>query len=747
MRSFLRVLVVLPLWILACASGEVPVSPSSGTSSGGGGAGGAEPCGMDCATIETAPCMVAVCNTGQVAGPVDTCVVVPSPKGTKCDDGQFCTLDDVCDNGTCLGVTKNICGLPSTECVDILCYEDTKTCDVMPANDGAGCVPTDPCQIEGVCHVGECLGLPKDCSFSPLHECNTMSCDPATGKCVGTPDPSKDDSPCHLSGDLCSLNKTCMAGHCKGGLPKDCSSLSVGCQVGVCDASTGLCGLVAAAVGDPCTDGISECHVGVCDPKGTCAPSAAPDGTTCNDHNACTASDTCVTGACTGASVAGCKLYFQEGFETCPGGWAFGGDWQCGTPSNVGPSSAHTGGGVIATKIAGVYSVNQSFTSTVADSPPISLAGATNPMVTFWAWDNTEGDTFDGWNLKISNNNGVSFKAVSTVTPAYPLTVAGQPSWGGDHATEGWQIYYGDLTSYAGQTVILRFAFRSDGATVYPGVYVDDMVVAEPQQIPLYITTSPSLPDVYAGVDYAAPIAKSGGTGNVVWSKAGGMNAGWLDVDPATGMLTGHPTAAEVGPVTVTVHVEEQALPSNFAEKTFSLTVVHDAYYTSFESCPNGWTLAGDWQCGIPTNVGPATGYVGKQCLGTQLAANYSNLQAWAGSIATSPDIPLIGVLNPTMLTFRMWVDTEGATYDGVNLKISNDGGTTYTVLDTVTPAYALTIAGEPAWGGHQANLGWQLVQADLSPYAGQTVRLRFAFHTDSSGTSPGVYLDDMLIQ
>ena len=67
-------------------------------------------------------------------------------------------------------------------------------------------------------------------------------------------------------------------------------------------------------------------------------------------------------------------------------------------------------------------------------------------------------------------------------------------------------------------------------------------------------------------------------------------------------------------------------------------------------------------------------------------------------------------------------------------------------ILRFAIPAYPLLIAGEAAWGGHQSALGWQFVQADLSAYAGQTVRLQFAFHTDSSGTFPGVYIDDILV-
>lgn len=63
--------------------------------------------------------------------------------------------------------------------------------------------------------------------------------------------------------------------------------------------------------------------------------------------------------------------------------------------------------------------------------------------------------------------------------------------------------------------------------------------------------------------------------------------------------------------------------------------------------------------------------------------------------------------------------------------------------MTTVTPAYPLTIAGQPAWGGHQSALGWQATQADLSAYSGQTVRLRFGFQSDSSGSFAGAFIDD----
>jgi len=747
MKDFLRLWLLLSVvWIVGCGNGDQSTSTSTSSGAGGGDAGA---CAVDCSALKTAPCEIAVCNTGQVVGPRNTCIVIPAPDGTACDDGLFCTTKDTCNKGQCAGGPQNDCGKPTDPCSSILCDEASKSCTVTPLSDGTACTPTDLCQVNAACKVGVCVGEPQDCKFSPLGECNQLACDPSTGKCVGTPDPGKDGAACALTGDLCKINKTCSSGQCAGGTALDCSGLDLQCQVGACDPGTGLCGTVNAAVGAACSQGVLPCQVGACNAQGTCMSSMAPNGTACNDHDACTQTDTCSAGACAGTPVAGCKPYLAEGFETCPDGWTFGGDWQCGKPTNpLGPAAAHTGQGCIATQLANNYHNGQSYDTCVASSPSIDLTKATTPQISFWAWVHTEGGTFDGWNMKVSTDGGQTFTEVMTEAPAYPLMIAGQPAWGGDLSAEGWQPYSADLTAYAGQSIVLRFAFRSDPATAYPGVYIDDITVAEPVQIPLYITTPPPLKDVYVGQDYAAAIAKIGGTSGAAWSiEPGGVNTAWLSIDPATGVLSGTPSAADVGLVTVTVRVEEPTLPSNFAEETFTFKVLPDVYYTSWEgACPDGWTLTGDWRCGVPMNVGPSTAYDGTQCIGTGMGQNYSNDDTWSGTTATSPVIDLTGVPNPS-LTFRMWVHTEGVTYDGANLEISDDGGMTYTVLKTVTPTYPLQIAGEPAWGGDQSALGWQLVQADLTTYSGKKILLRFGFQSDVSNTFAGVYIDDFLVQ
>jgi hypothetical protein len=692
-----------------------------------------------------------------VVGPLNTCVVVPEADGTACDDGQFCTTNDVCSKGACVGGPQNECGIAHDPCVSVICYESSKSCSTTPVGEGTTCTPTDLCKINGACHLGDCVGVPKDCTFSPLSECNKVACDPGTGKCTGTPDTTKNGDSCVLTGDLCMVNKACLAGQCVGGAPQDCSALDAGCQLGTCDGTTGICGPMNAPVGTACTQGLQTCQVGACDMKGACAPSNAPDGSACNDHDACTKSDLCTAGVCGGTPIAGCSFYLTEGFETCPDGWTLGGDWQCGTPVPPSPVTPHTGHGVIATQLDGLYHNSQMFNTCVADSPPIDLTQATAPQVSFWAWVHTEGGTFDGWNLKVSTDGGTSFQEVLKVIPPYPLMIISQPSWGGDLSAEGWQYYIADLSPYVGHSIILRFAFRSDPATVYPGVYIDDLVVAEPAQIPLYITTTSPLKDTLAGHGFSAQITKIGGTSNSVWSiNPGGVNDTWLSIDKTTGVLSG---TAQAGAVSVTVHVQEPTLPSNFAEQTFTFKAKQDLYYTSWEgTCPDGWTLSGDpgnipWQCGVPMNMGlpmqmpgPTTAYDGTQCISVGLTQNYSNSDTWAGTTATSPPIDLTGAMKPT-LTFRMWVDTEGGTYDGGNLQISTDNGMSYTVLNTVTPPYTLMIGGEPAWGGQESALGWQPVQADLMAFAGKTILLRFAFQSDSSNTWPGIYIDDFLVE
>jgi cysteine-rich repeat protein len=106
---------------------------------------------------------------------------------------------------------------------------------------------------------------------------------------------------------------------------------------GTCNPASGACSTPAAAYGSACSDGNActqtdtcqaglctganpvvctasdQCHVaGTCNPaSGACSNPAAANGTTCSDGNACTQTDTCQAGLCTGANPVVCTASDQ----------------------------------------------------------------------------------------------------------------------------------------------------------------------------------------------------------------------------------------------------------------------------------------------------------------------------------------------------------------------------------------------------------------------------------------------------
>ncbi|AKU89663.1 Flagellar basal-body rod modification protein FlgD [Vulgatibacter incomptus] len=764
---------------------------TGGDATGGSGGGGPLLCDddADCAELAVGQCVVAACNNdGRFEGPLNTCVLVRAEVGTACDDGLFCTLDDVCNEvGECVGKLPNDCGLAATECGDVACDELSASCSLVPVADGTGCEAGSLCEI-AACEAGECVAIPKDCSGMGS-ACAVAACDPVDGACIAEPldlgtsctlagvgqcevaacnatgacvaQPLTAGTSCTLAGigqcEAASCNATgaCVAQPLAAGT--SCTLAGLGqCQVASCN-SAGACAAEPRPVGTACTiAGLGQCQSASCNTAGSCAASTVPNGTTCNDGDRCTIGDACVAGACAGTFdgpvCLAASTYLAEGFEDCAAsGWTFAGEWQCGAPTS-GPGRARTGSGAFATKLAGNYADNASFATSIATSPAIDLSGSTNPVLTFWAWVDTEGSTssstfWDGFNVKVRRAGESTFTLVTAVTPPYRGTASGttEQAWGGYNASLGWQPYTVNLSAYAGGSIQVQFAFRSDSSTNAAGVYVDDLTITEPFAVPLAISGRELPSVVYAGYSTALQLVRTGGgTSSVTWSIAGGVNNGWLSIDPVTGLLSGTASSADAGPVSVTVRVTSDDFPANFAQRTFTTTVEdlgsNLLYFTDFETDCSTWTLGGDWQCGKPSNVGPAA-VSGDRLLATRLDSNYNNNQAFGTATATSPAINLTQASHPR-LRFSGWYKTESG-FDGFNVKISTDG-TNYTQLTNVEPAYTSTVNSQAAWSGD--SLGWKEFKADLSAYVGQSIRLRFDFRSDGSNVDAGVYIDDIII-
>jgi len=99
------------------------------------------------------------------------------PLGTPCDDGDLCTENDVCQNGNCVGTPKD-CD-DGNACTDDSCNPLTGECE--HTNNTALCDDGDPCTENDVCQDGSCVGTSKDCDDGNPY--TDDSCNPLTGEC------------------------------------------------------------------------------------------------------------------------------------------------------------------------------------------------------------------------------------------------------------------------------------------------------------------------------------------------------------------------------------------------------------------------------------------------------------------------------------------------------------------------------------------------------------------------------------
>src|SRR5205814_1126535 len=152
-------------------------------------------------------------------------------------------------------------------------FRSTAKPDGAACNDGNACTQTDTCQ------GGVCTGTnPVTCAAADqCHDAGT--CDPATGRCSDRT--SVVDGACN-DGHACTQTDTCQGGVCTGTNPVTCAAADHSHDAATCGPATGPC------------------------------PSPAkPDGAACNDGNACTQTDTCQGGVCTGTNPVTCAAADQ----------------------------------------------------------------------------------------------------------------------------------------------------------------------------------------------------------------------------------------------------------------------------------------------------------------------------------------------------------------------------------------------------------------------------------------------------
>jgi hypothetical protein len=146
--------------------------------------------------------------------------IVDEGGDSLCDDSLWCNGQETCGGESgCMAGTAPDCSSLADSCNDSVCDEETKQCVADPKPDGTSCDDGLFCTINEVCTAGECSGgTARDCSANNIAKIET---------CANNPDnnPSTWDflpgftSVCDEEGDACTsgtieLTHTCSVVDC-----------------------------------------------------------------------------------------------------------------------------------------------------------------------------------------------------------------------------------------------------------------------------------------------------------------------------------------------------------------------------------------------------------------------------------------------------------------------------------------------------------------------------------------------------
>ena len=222
-------------------------------------------------------CELAVCDPETCL-----CVRVNAPPQTACEDGDPCTLSDVCEGGQCVP-GANLCE----------CEQDG---DCAGYEDGDLCNGTLVCDLEAMPRV--CVVDPEtvpECIDEDDDPCRGPVCDPDTGDCI--PDQAVNEGGECDDLDACTEDDACAEGVCVGETEVVCDD-EILCTTDSCDPDTGCLytyNSLPCDDGEPCTLG-DACADGVCVPGGW---------DLCDDGNDCTGDDCSAGVGCVHAGLTG----------------------------------------------------------------------------------------------------------------------------------------------------------------------------------------------------------------------------------------------------------------------------------------------------------------------------------------------------------------------------------------------------------------------------------------------------------
>ena len=222
---------------------------------GGACAGGSQ---RDCGA-STGGCVDGTCNED-----LDQCEGTTLPDGTTCDDADNCTTGDQCSGGVCQG-TQTDCSHLDGPCAQGVCNPADGSCESQPINQGQSCEDGLYCTVGDVCDQGWCITSSRDCSHLTA-QCVDGVCNDETDQCEAQP--VGNEQPCD-DGVYCTVGETCQGGSCTGGSQRSCPHSLDGCAQGFCNQVSDACDLNPQPDGTSCNDGDpctfpDECQGGAC---------------------------------------------------------------------------------------------------------------------------------------------------------------------------------------------------------------------------------------------------------------------------------------------------------------------------------------------------------------------------------------------------------------------------------------------------------------------------------------------------
>ncbi len=287
------------------------------------------PPGIPCKVNDDCPPATEACTEARCEAKLGVCKVLQAKENAPCDDGESCTVGDLCKAGQC-HTGQNGCGCGKDG--DCAAFDDGNPCNGKWFCDASVsptvCAPTKGSQVtcppsDSLCTANLCNAVSGACELTATNDggaCEdgkvcTSGDHCASGECLPGKDecPCKKNSDCSDDGDPCTGGDSCSNGQCAPGVNTCGCQTDAECQKfddgNLCNGALYCNKAVqphqcqvnpATVVVCPSADD-TACAQNNCDPgSGKCAVQLAKDGSTCDDDNPGTQGDACATGKCAG---------------------------------------------------------------------------------------------------------------------------------------------------------------------------------------------------------------------------------------------------------------------------------------------------------------------------------------------------------------------------------------------------------------------------------------------------------------